>query len=249
MAAADAKEAAAAAQSARRWRETLRSLQREQAAWEAAGRRAAGDDAGGAAADGADGSVERFEHLEAEDIWRRRPLLVPNPAASDHREASEGQERSAWLEEAALRSAEGGRGGGMSRRRSSRSSRATDRPPPPSPPATTTTTTTTSRRRRPPPPPRAPPRVRTRRRRSRASDPRERADRRRGEQAQASAEASAAARAADDEWQLVAQEAAELRPHAAAWEEAQLLYDVVRARVPRRRAEGLAPPHAGGAPV
>ena len=171
MAAADAKEAAAAAQSARRWRETLRSLQREQAAWEAAGRRAAGDDAGGAATDGGDGSVERFEHLEAEDIWRRRPLLVPNPAASDHREASEGQERSggskkqpsAAQKAVAVENVSSEELKKLSRHRSTAAAVTAgdddddddDEPPPPPPP----------------PPPRAPPRVRARRRRSRENRP------------------------------------------------------------------------------
>ena len=36
----------------------------------------------------------RWEHYGSEDAWRRMPLLLPNPALSDHREASSQQAKS-----------------------------------------------------------------------------------------------------------------------------------------------------------
>lgn len=76
---ADAREAGGAAAASQRWGEAQRTLQREQAAWEAPGQKA---------------SSQMWEHLECEDHWRRRPLLTPNPNGSAHEEASLVQEQS-----------------------------------------------------------------------------------------------------------------------------------------------------------
>ncbi|KAL1521639.1 hypothetical protein AB1Y20_021296 [Prymnesium parvum] len=76
---ADAREAAAATTASQRWAEAQRSLQREQVAWEAPGENT---------------STQLWEHLECEDIWRRRPLLTPNPNGTDHSKASMVQQQS-----------------------------------------------------------------------------------------------------------------------------------------------------------
>ena len=78
-ASADAREVAAATAAAQRWAEAQQSLQREQAAWEGEGGKASG---------------QLWEHLECEDIWRRRPLLTPNPNGTDHSKASLVQQQS-----------------------------------------------------------------------------------------------------------------------------------------------------------
>ena len=82
MAAADARELASAEQAAERWRETQRALQREQRAWESPPPAGSG------------GAAVRWEHYGSEDAWRRMPLMLPNPALSDHREASSQQAKS-----------------------------------------------------------------------------------------------------------------------------------------------------------
>ena len=82
VSAADAREAASAEQAAERWRETQRTLQREQRAWE------------GPPPPGSGGAAVRWEHYGSEDAWRRMPLMLPNPALSDHREASSQQAKS-----------------------------------------------------------------------------------------------------------------------------------------------------------
>ena len=94
-AAADAREKSDAAHASQTWEKVQRTLLREQAAWEEPG---------------SSGGSRFWEHLEVEEAWdaatlfqggRRRPLLVPNPAGSDHRDASAIQQQSGgsrpWL--------------------------------------------------------------------------------------------------------------------------------------------------------
>ena len=80
-AAADAKETAEAAHAAHMWEGVQRTLLREQAAWEEPG---------------SSGGAHFWEHLEVEDTGpgRRRPLLVPNPMGTDHKQASLTQQKS-----------------------------------------------------------------------------------------------------------------------------------------------------------
>jgi hypothetical protein len=81
-----------------------RSLLREQGAWESPSSH----------------NARLWEHLESEDAWRRRPLLVPNPNGTDHRHASQIQQMSGGSKSAATASddaadggeAAGGGGGG-----------------------------------------------------------------------------------------------------------------------------------------
>ena len=104
MAAADAKEAAAIAQTAQQWREALRPPARA-GGMGGGGRRAAGDDAGGAAAGSTDGSVERFEHLELRTL---APAAAPRaqPGGLRPPRGVGGPGALGWLKEAALRGAE-----------------------------------------------------------------------------------------------------------------------------------------------
>jgi len=80
-AAADAKEKAEAAHAAHMWEAVQRTLLREQAAWEEPG---------------SSGGARFWEHLEVEDTGpgRRRPLVVPNPLGTDHKQASLTQQKS-----------------------------------------------------------------------------------------------------------------------------------------------------------
>eukprot|EP00967_Tisochrysis_lutea_P110376 scaffold172683_cov23-Tisochrysis_lutea.AAC.1 len=82
LAAARAGAAGFAAEAAQRWRETSRSLAREQEAW--------GDPASGSLTT----RTERRELLECEDSWRRRPILVENRLLDDHASASLIQQQS-----------------------------------------------------------------------------------------------------------------------------------------------------------
>lgn len=77
------RAAALAAHAAQRWKETHRSLQQEQGAWEAPQEQ-------GAAAR----AEERCELLECEDYWRRRVLQLPNSQLTDHAQASLVQQQS-----------------------------------------------------------------------------------------------------------------------------------------------------------
>ena len=79
-AAAADRDSAAIAHAAHAWDAMQQSLQREQDAWTAPGTSAS--------------QAPFWQHLEVEDVRRRRPLLAPNPGGSDHRKANTVQRRS-----------------------------------------------------------------------------------------------------------------------------------------------------------